>query len=87
MKIGFYKTGGLIGSSYIKLPLRSNALINFQIDDKFCFIWLILASLHPCDHDHPNRVSNYKQNFDELNIDCFVLVMDSDVVILKNLRN
>ena len=27
-KIGFYKTGELDGSSYVKIPLRSNALIN-----------------------------------------------------------
>ena len=58
MKTSFYKTGELNGSSYVKIPLRSNALINIQSDDKFCFIWSILASLHPCDNDHPNRFSN-----------------------------
>ena len=31
----------------------------------------ILASLHPCENDHPNRVSNYKQYFNELNINGF----------------
>ena len=40
-------------------------------NDKYCFIWSILASLHPCNNNHPNRVSNYKQNFDELNIRVF----------------
>ena len=71
MKIRLYKTGELNGSSYIKIPLRSNVLINMKSDDKYCFIWSILASRHPCENDHPNRVSNYKQYFNELNIDGF----------------
>ena len=71
MKIRFYKTGELNGSSYVKIPLRSNALINIKNDEKYCFMWSILASLHPCENDHPNRVSNYKQSFNELNIECF----------------
>ena len=36
MKIRFYKTGELIGSSYVKIPLRSNALINTKSNDKYC---------------------------------------------------
>ena len=55
-KIRFYKTGELDGSSYVKVPFRSNAVMNIENIDKYCFIWLILASLHPCDNDHPNRV-------------------------------
>ena len=39
-----------------------------KTNDKFSFIWSFLASLHPCDNEHPNRVSNYKQYFNELNI-------------------
>ena len=34
-------------------------------------IWSILAKLHLCENDHPKRVSNYRINFDELNIDGF----------------
>ena len=71
MKIRFYKTGELNGSSYIKIPLRTNALINIKNEDKYCFIWSILASLHPCENDHPNRVSNYNQYFNELSINGF----------------
>ena len=67
MKKCFYKTGELDGSSYVKNPLRSNALIK-KNDDNYCFSWSILASLHPCDKDHPNRVSNCKQYFKELKI-------------------
>ena len=54
MKIRFYKTGELDGSSYVKVPLRSNAFVNIKNNDKYCFIWSVLASLHPCDNDHPN---------------------------------
>ena len=38
MKIRFYKTGELSGSSYDETPLRSNALINIRNDDEYCFI-------------------------------------------------
>ena len=71
MKISFYKTGELNGSSYVKIPLGSNAILNIQNNDKYCFIWSILASLHPCETGHPNTVSNYNQNFNELNIEGF----------------
>ena len=64
MKIGFYKTGEINGSSYVTIPLRSNAILNIQNNDKYCFFWSMLAYLHPCEIDHPNRVSNYKQYFD-----------------------
>ena len=71
MKIRFYKTEEINGSSYVKIPLRTNALINIKTNDKYCFIWSILASLHPCENDHPNRVSNYYQYFNELNFQKF----------------
>ena len=71
MKLRFYKIGELNGSRFVKIPLRSNALINIENVDNYCFIWSISGSLHPCNNDHPNRVSNYKQHFNELNIDGF----------------
>ena len=71
MKISFYKTTELNGTSYVKIPLRSNAILNVQNNDKYCFIWSILASLHPCENDHPNRVNNYSQYFNELNFQNF----------------
>ena len=58
MKILFYKTGELNGFSYVKIPFRSSAILNIYNNDKYCFIWSILASLHPCENDHPNEVSN-----------------------------
>ena len=71
MKISFVKTGELNGTSYVTIPLRSSAMLNIQNNDKKCFIWSILASLHPCENNHFNRVSNYNQYFNELNIDDF----------------
>ena len=37
MKIGFYKTGEINGSRYVKILLRSNALININNYDKIVF--------------------------------------------------
>ena len=59
------------GSSYVNIPLRSSAILNIENDDRFCFLWSILASLHPCENSHPNRVSTYRQYFYELSIDDF----------------
>ena len=71
MTIYFYKTTEMNGSNYVKIPLRSNAILNVENNDKYCFLWSILAYLHPCNNNHPNRVSNYKQYFNELNIQGF----------------
>ena len=66
MKRSFYKTSGLNGSSYVKIPLGSFALINNKNNDKHCFLRSILAYLHPFENIHLNRVSNYEQCSDEL---------------------
>ena len=71
MKISFNKTTELNGTSYVKIPLRSNAILNIQNNDKYCFIWSILASLHPCENTHPSRVNNYLKYFSELNFQSF----------------
>ena len=71
MKISFYKTVELNGSSYVKIPLGSSAISNIQNNDKYCFIWSILASLHPCENTQPSRVNNYLQFFNELNFQSF----------------
>ena len=71
MTIYFCKTFEMNGSNYVKLPLRTNAILNIENSDKYCFIWFIRASLHPCNNNQPNRVSNYKQYFNELNIKGF----------------
>ena len=71
MKIPIHKTGELNGFSFGKIPLRLNAILNSQNLDEYCFLWSILASLHPCENHHPIRVSNYNEYFNELNIEAF----------------
>ena len=78
------------GRSYVKLPLRSNAILNIENNDKYCFLWSILAYLHSCNNSHPNRVSNYRQYFNELNIQDFDFnhgFRCSDVHIFNELNN
>ena len=71
MKKRLYKTGELNGLSYVKFPLRSNAILNIQNSDKFCLLWSILAYLHPRENNHPSRVRIYLQLINELNNECF----------------
>ena len=59
------------GSSFVRFALRSSAILNTQKYDNYCFIWSILAHIHPCIFFHPNRVSIYRENFNELNIQGF----------------
>ena len=56
MKIRFYRTGDVNGSSHVKVALRTNAILNIEHYDKYCFLWSILASLHPCKEDHPKSL-------------------------------
>ena len=49
MNFRIYKTGEINESSFVKFPWRSNALINNKNDDDYCFIWSLLAYLHPCE--------------------------------------
>ena len=72
MTISYYNTGNMDGSSYVKVPLRSSAKVKIKNDDKYCFVWSILAKLHPCENN-PNRVSIYVPYFNELNIKGFDL--------------
>ena len=53
MTIYLYKTGELNGSNYVKIPLRSNAILNIEKNDNYCFMWSVLAWLHPCINVHP----------------------------------
>ena len=88
--IYFYQTGLMNGSNYIEIPLRSNAILNIATNVKDCFLLSILASLHPCNKIHPNRVSNYKHNSNELSIQGFDFTNGfkcSDVQIFNELSN
>ena len=71
MTIYFSNTTEMKGSSYVKIPLRNVASLKIQNDDKFCFMWSIIAHFPPIadsKNGKPRRVSNYRQNFKELNI-------------------
>ena len=59
-----------LGGSYIPLPPQiqnKKACINVQNHDNSCFVWSILAALHPV-AVHAERVSAYKSYFNELNL-------------------
>ena len=70
MTISYYNTGNMYGSSYVKVPLRSSAILNIKNDDKYCFLWSILASLYPCENNS-NVVSSCRKYFNEVNIEGF----------------
>ena len=84
----FYKTGGMNGRFYVKIPLRSSAILNLE-KDICCLLWSILAYLHPCNNNQPSRVSNYKQYSIALDIEGFVLIngfKSSDLHIFEKLN-
>lgn len=60
----------LTAAKYSHLPSRIQHLkgvINIQNDDEKCFLWCILAALHPISHN-PQRVSHYLPFEKELNV-------------------
>ena len=57
MTVYSIKTGEMNGLSYVKIPLRSSAILKSENNDKHCFLSSILAYLHPCNKNYPNRVS------------------------------
>ena len=51
--------------------MRSNSILNIENNDKYCFLWSILAFLQPCENSQSSTVKNYRQYFNELNIESF----------------
>ena len=43
MTIYFYKSGEMDGSKYVKVLLRTNAILNIENNNKYSFIWSIIA--------------------------------------------
>ena len=66
-RTNFVKTGDLKGARYVKIPLRSNAILRIENKDRYCFSWSFLA----CENDHPSRVRTYRQSFIEISIQSF----------------
>ncbi|CAG2256166.1 unnamed protein product [Mytilus edulis] len=57
------------GSSYMQLPStikHCKGVINIQNDDNKCFLWSVLAAIHPTDNN-AHRVNKYKPFENELN--------------------
>ena len=70
--------------------MRSNAVLNIENIDNYCFLWSILVYLHRCMNSHPNRVSSYKQHSNEVNIEGFDFTNGfncSNVLKFKELNN
>ena len=61
----------LAGSSFIPLLstiAKKKAVLNIQNSDQKCFLWSVLAALHPVAwNQNPNRISHYRQYANELN--------------------
>merc|ERR1712055_568568 len=57
------------GSSYLKSPKNienSMSVVNIKNEDNKCFLYSILAKLHPVEK-HTERVSNYESYLEDLN--------------------
>ena len=67
IKIYFHKTNPINGMTYVEFPIRTNAILNIQNNDTYCFLWSILANIHPV-NENPQRVSKYIPYQNELNI-------------------
>ena len=64
MTIHFHKTTELNGSSFIKIPFRSSAILNKKNQKKYFFRWSMLAHLHAIadsKNGHPMSVTFYRQ--------------------------
>ena len=71
LNIAQYKP--LKGSSYIPLPKKlsnKKAIINVKNSDNKCFMWSVLASLHPVKlNRYPERIYHYESFQNELKFD------------------
>jgi hypothetical protein len=70
----FHKYSPLRGASYVKLPpviSNTGCVLNIRNKDNKCFMWSILAHLHPCKTTNTTLVSSYREYENELKIDHF----------------
>ena len=75
--------------TYKKFPIRTNSILNIQNNDTYCFLWSILANIHPV-NENPHRVSKYTPYQNELNItdkDFTNGVRITDIDKFENLNN
>ena len=60
----------IVGSSYLPLPPaleKSKSMVNIKNEDDKCFLWAVLAHLHPAS-DHKYRVTHYTPYEHELDV-------------------
>lgn len=70
LEINISKYQPLGGSKFLSLPKtikNKKACVNIQNNDKYCFLWCIMAALFPTNR-HPERVTSYPHFRDILNI-------------------
>ena len=71
IKIHLVRCKPLKGSSYIPTPIKlrsKHAIVNIQNRDKKCFIWSMLAALHPTERN-TERIGKYVKYANELNFE------------------
>ena len=81
MKLEFYKTNGVRGNSYVKLPIRSNAFLYIQISDTFFFTWSTLVRLYSSDHDS-QRFTKYTKHFNKLDLAGFEIIYGMHIFVI-----
>lgn len=70
LEVNTVKYSPISGSSYMELPRKiqfTGGIINIRNKDQKCFLWSILAALHPVPA-HPERVYHYKNYENDLNM-------------------
>ena len=65
-----YQVFGIEASSWVEVPekyRKNKSKIIVKNDDKFCFLWCILAHLYPAE-DHKKRRSNFPMHLKKFNL-------------------
>ena len=60
VRLDIFQYQSLVGGTFIKLPFISSKILNIVNKDNKCFVWCVLAYLHPID-EHSNRVTKYEK--------------------------
>lgn len=71
LELNINKYQPLGGSTFIEMPTyikKKKACINIRNSDDYCFLWSVVAALHPA-KNHQDRVSSYPHFQDVLNIE------------------
>jgi len=70
LEVHTFQYSPISGSSYMELPHKikfSKCVINIKNDDQKCFLWSVLAALHPV-QNNANLVHHYKKYEHDLNM-------------------